>query len=79
MTSFRCFQKKKAFKDHLKMQYFRWLCSRAIEQIKKPIVLMLHEHERRAQEEISSESLVQGLSQCYGAHSSDGWKALNEL
>lgn len=40
---------------------------------------MLHEHEHMAWEEISSESLVLGLSQCYMAHSSGGWKALNEL
>lgn len=32
-----------------------------------------------AWEEISSESFVQGLSQCYMAHSSDGEKALDDL
>lgn len=45
----------------------------------KKIVLMLHEHECMAWEEISSESLVQGLSQCYVTYHLDGWKVLDEL
>lgn len=38
---------------------------------------MLREPVLMAWEALSSETLVQGLSQCYVAHSSDGWKSLD--
>lgn len=81
MTSQRqVFDASKAFKGHLKKKHLEWLCCRATGHIKKKTtVLKLHEHECMAWEKISSESFVQGLSQCYMAHSSDGEKALDDL
>lgn len=47
--------------------------------LKTTTVRTVCEHVLMAWEEVSSESLVQGLSQCYMAHSLDGWKPSDVL